>query len=92
MLRRFGQCPKLGKATMPMRPTRAVSRSITSALRRCCSVSICSTTSKRGVLEDRQAFIQIELDDVHAALAHTGQHVGIVDLDAVTAAARVACR
>jgi hypothetical protein len=33
-----------------------------------------------------RAFVQIELDDVDA-LAHAGQHIGIVDLDAVAAAA-----
>jgi PAS domain S-box-containing protein len=43
---RLGQCAKLGKLTMPMRPTRAVSRSMCAVLRRCCSVSSCSTTSK----------------------------------------------
>jgi len=46
MRSRLGQCAKFGKLTMPMRPTRAVSCSIFSVLRRCCRVSSCSTTSK----------------------------------------------
>ena len=37
---------------------------------------------KRGVVKHRKAFVQVELDDVDAAL-HAGQHVGIGDLDAV---------
>jgi hypothetical protein len=51
-------------------------------------VSICSTTSK-AVAEHGQAFVEVELDDVHAP-AHAGQHVGVVDLDAVAAAAAFA--
>jgi hypothetical protein len=60
--RRLGQWAKLGKATMPLRPTRAVSRSMVSALRRCCRVSICSTTSKELSLEHGQAVVEVELD------------------------------
>jgi len=43
---RFGPCANFGKLTMPMRPTRAVPRSIFSLWRRCRSVCNCSTTSK----------------------------------------------
>jgi hypothetical protein len=52
-------------------------------------VSICSTTSKRVVVEHRQAFVQVQLDHVDAAL-HAGQHVVVGDLDAVAAAAALA--
>jgi len=38
-----------------------------------------------GVLEHRQTFVEVELDDLHAAL-HAGQNVGIVDFDAVAGA------
>jgi hypothetical protein len=39
------------------------------------------------VLERGQALVQVELQHVDAAL-HAGQHVGVVDLDAVAGAAR----
>ena len=55
--RRCGQCAKLGKLTMPVRPTRAVSRSMASVLRKCCRVSSCSTTSKLLSLEQAQALL-----------------------------------
>jgi len=42
-----------------------------------------------SVVEERQAFLEVELDDVDAAPV-AGEHVGVVDLDAVTAAAAVA--
>ncbi|MPM63727.1 hypothetical protein SDC9_110609 [bioreactor metagenome] len=37
---------------------------------------------ERVVAKHGQAFVEIELDHVHPAL-HAGQHVGVVDLDAV---------
>jgi hypothetical protein len=40
---------------------------------------------ERVVAKHGQAFVEIELDHVHPAL-HAGQHVGIVDLDAVATA------
>ena len=38
------------------------------------------------IIEGGQSLVKIELDDVHI-LAHTGQHIGVIDLDAVPAAA-----
>ena len=42
-----------------------------------------------AVLEQRQPFLEVELDDVDAAL-RAGEHVGVGDLDAVAAAAALA--
>ncbi|MNL68662.1 hypothetical protein D3C87_1934240 [compost metagenome] len=41
---------------------------------------------KTAVVEHGQPLIEVELDHIHAAL-HAGQHVGVVDLHAVAAAA-----
>ena len=42
-----------------------------------------------AVVEQRQAFLEVQLDDVDAALV-AGEHVGVGDLDAVAAAAALA--
>jgi hypothetical protein len=50
---------------------------------------------QRGSFDDlplgkhRQAFVQVELDHIHAAL-HAGLHVGVIEFDAVTAAGALA--
>ena len=40
---------------------------------------------KRGVVKHGQAFVQVELDHVDAAL-HAGQNIGVVNLDAIAGA------
>ena len=43
---------------------------------------------KGGVIKHGQALVQVELNHVDTAL-HAGQHVGVVDLDAIAGAAAV---
>ena len=40
---------------------------------------------KRSIVKQRQTFVQVQLNDVDAAL-HTSQHIGIINFDAVAGA------
>ena len=73
---------------MPMRPTRAVSLQHALGVAQVLQGVELHHDVEAVVVEQRQAFFEVELDDVDAAL-HAGVHVGVGDLDAVAAASLV---
>ncbi len=86
---RLGQCAKFGNATMPMRPTRAVSTQHGLGVAQVLQRVDLQHDVEGGVVEHRQPLVEVELDHVDAAL-DAGQHVVVGDLDAVAAAAALA--